>query len=185
MSLGERFEETLRSARSGAGWALADLYRDVHPRVLRYLRALDGAEAEDLASEVWLDAIDGLDRFEGDERAFRAWMFTIARRRWIDLRRRRARRGTEPVSPERLTTHARIGNVEDEALAALATEEALSRIASLPSDQAEVLLLRALAGLEVRQVARIMGKRPGTVRVLQHRALRRLARTMAEQGVTR
>jgi RNA polymerase sigma-70 factor (ECF subfamily) len=46
-------------------------------------------------------------------------------------------------------------------------------------------LLRALAGLEVRQVARIMGKRPGTVRVLQHRALRRLARTMAEQGVTR
>ena len=45
----------------------------------------------------------------------------------------------------------------------------------LVPDQAEVLLLRILAGLDVQRVAEIVGKRPGTVRVLQHRGLRRLA----------
>lgn len=184
MSLDDRFATTLDAAQTGAEWALADLYRDLHPRVLRYLRAMEPAEAEDLASEAWLGVAEGLRRFEGDERAFRAWAFTIARRRLLDLRRQRSRRATAPTQAQRLEEHAATGNVEDEAMAALGAEAALARIAALPPDQAEVVLLRVLGGLEVGEVARAMGKRPGTVRVLQHRALKRLAREIQREVVT-
>ncbi len=55
MLLSDEFEETLAAARAGHGSALGELYREIHPRVFRYLRALEPSEAEDLASDVWLD----------------------------------------------------------------------------------------------------------------------------------
>jgi RNA polymerase sigma-70 factor (ECF subfamily) len=175
MALRERTDATIARARDGDRTALAELYRRLHPPILRYLGALEPAEAEDLASEVWLGVIANLDRFAGDERGLRAWTFTIARSRMTDLRRRRARRATVPASLEELEEHAGRRDVEEEALAALGTERALARIAALPRDQAEVILLRVLGDLSVRDVAAIVRKRPGTVRVLQHRGLRRLA----------
>lgn len=184
MNPDEDFERTLAAARAGEGTALSTLFRDLHPRILRYLRALEPAEAEDLASDTWLDVAKGLQRFEGNEGALRAWAFTIARRRLIDLQRRRLRRPTVPTEPERLAALAPVGHVEDEAMAELATRAALERIAALPPDQAEVVLLRVLGGLSVRDVATIMGKRPGTVRVIQHRALRRLAQDATREAVT-
>jgi RNA polymerase sigma-70 factor (ECF subfamily) len=181
----ERFEVTIARAGEGDRPALAELYRELHPPILRYLRALEPVEGEDLASEVWLDVIAHLDRFRGDRRALRAWTFTIARSRLIDLRRRRARRATVPVGPDEMARHAERRDAEEEAMAALSTEDALARIAALPPDQAEVVLLRILGDLSVRDVAAVMGKRPGTVRVLQHRALRRLAQQLATpKGVT-
>jgi RNA polymerase sigma-70 factor (ECF subfamily) len=185
MSIEERFPTILAAAQAGAEWALAELYRELHPRVLRYVRALEPSEAEDLASEIWLDVARGLGRFEGDGRAFRAWAFTIARRRLVDLRRQRARRPAVPTPMERLVERGGIGDVEEEAMAGLTTEAAIARIATLPPDQTEVVLLRILGGLSVREVATITGKRPGTVRVLQHRALRRLAREVRREAVTK
>ncbi len=186
MSEAERFATRLGAAQAGAEWALAELYRDVRPRILRYVRALEPSEAEDVAADVWLDVARGLRAFEGDDdRAFRAWAITIARRRLIDLRRRRARRPATPAPVERLVEHGSRGDVEEEAMADLSTEAAIARIATLPPDQAEVVLLRVLAGLGVAEVARIMGKRPGTVRVLQHRGLRRLAREVQREAVTK
>ncbi len=183
MSLDE-FDSVIAAARTGAEWALTGLYRDLHPKLVRYLFAQEPGEAEDLASEVWLDVASGLARFEGDEDGFRAWVFTIARRRLLDLRRRAAGRRTAPMSPEQLLSHGGRGNVEDEALAALGTETALARIAALPPDQAEVVLLRVLGDLRAAEVATIVGKRPGAVRALQHRALRQLARTVSREAVT-
>jgi len=63
------------------------------------------------------------------------------------------------------------------------TRAALALVAELPADQAEVVALRVLGGLEVAEVARIVGKRPGTVRVLAHRGLRRLARRVEAAGL--
>jgi RNA polymerase sigma-70 factor, ECF subfamily len=184
------FDATLAAARSGDDAALTTLYRLLHARVLRYLRVLEPSDAEDLASDTWLDVVAGLERFEGDEHALRAWALTIARRRAIDLRRRRTRRPAVTVEPERLVEHAGIGDAEDDAMVRIGTRAALELLRALPRDQAEVVLLRVLGGLSVEQVARIMGKRRGTVRVLQHRALRALARTIhdpadARDGVTR
>jgi RNA polymerase sigma-70 factor (ECF subfamily) len=168
------FGATLAAAQLGEEWAVSALWRDMHPRLLRYLRAsVARGSAEDLASDVWLDAARGLRRFEGDERAFRAWLFTIARRRVVDALRAHRRRGTYPVDTatlDRLTTQD-----EGELAARQALDAALDRIAALPADQAQVVLLRVLGDLSLEDTAKILGKRAGTVGVLQHRALRKLA----------
>jgi RNA polymerase sigma-70 factor, ECF subfamily len=184
IGLGQDFPALLAAARVGSEQALSRLYRELHPKVLRYLRAQEPSEAEDLASEVWMDIAAGLGRFRGDDLDFRRWTFTIARRRLVDLRRTKARRPVESRAPQSLPTSEWVGDVEAEAMENLSTQAALSRIATLPPDQAEVVLLRVLAGVSVKDVAAIVGKRPGTVRVLQHRALQRLAATMDRDPVT-
>jgi len=64
----------------------------------------------------------------------------------------------------------------------LSAAQAIARlVATLPPDQAEVLMLRVVGGLSADESAEVMGKRPGTVRVLQHRALRRLARELGSR----
>ena len=52
MSLGVQFGAVLAAARTGAEWALAALYREYHPGLLRYLRALEPNDGEDLVSEM-------------------------------------------------------------------------------------------------------------------------------------
>jgi RNA polymerase sigma-70 factor, ECF subfamily len=186
MTSGHDFEAVLVAARDGEEWALTELYRALYPRVVRYLGAVEPSEAEDLATDTWLDVVRGLRRFRGDEDGFRAFAFTIARRRVLDLRRRRARRRTDPRDPRALVSSGPTGNVEDEALSSLGEDWAVRLISSsLPAEQAEVVILRVIGALDVESVARILGKRPGTVRVLQHRALRRLARILQREGVTR
>jgi RNA polymerase sigma-70 factor, ECF subfamily len=186
MTTGHDFEAVLLAARDGEGWALTELYRVLYPRMVRYLGAVEPNEAEDVACDAWLDVVRGLRRFRGDEAGLRAFAFTIARRRLLDLRRRRARRRTEPRDPRTLSQAGPTGNVEEEALSSLGTDWAINLItASLPSEQAEIVLLRVIGDLDADAVAKIVGKRPGNVRVLQHRALRRLARILQRAGVTR
>lgn len=174
MTIGSDFHAVLAAARDGAEWALARLYTDLQPNVLRYLMVHEPAAAEDLASEVWIGVARGLGRFSGGEDAFRAWVFTIARRRVADLHRKMARQPVVPVPPRELASLGTVGNVEDDAIATL-PDDVMSRLATLSPDQAEVLLLRVVADLSVSETANILGKRPGAVRILQHRALRRLA----------
>lgn len=182
-SLGDQFPGILIAAQDGGEWAVAIIYRWLHPGVVGYLRARAGDDAEDLASETWVAVARGLSNFSGDENAFRSWVFTIAHRRLIDHHRVTARR------PRTRTLHHVEGEGHDgplemsadddpaaEVIAAAAGDEAVRRIMKLlPKDQAEIVLLRVVAGLPVDEVAAITGRRPGTVRVLQHRALRRLA----------
>ena len=77
----------------------------------------------------------------------------------------------------------------NEVLEALDTDAALRVIRKLAPDQAEVILLRVVAGLDMARVAQILGKRPGAIRVLQHRGLRRLAQLLdadrRDEDVTR
>jgi len=179
------FEDVLAGARAGEPEAVGSLYRLVHPALLGYLKGVEPGDAEDLASEAWLGIAAGLTRFAGDERAFRAWAFTIARRRVVDIRRLRKSRRTQPLAPEELRSHGANGDVEDEVMARLGAEDALGTLARLPSGQREVLLLRVMGGFSIREVASILGKRQGAVRVLQHRALRRLAQELAREEVTK
>jgi RNA polymerase sigma-70 factor, ECF subfamily len=179
--LEREFPGVLRAAAAGDETAFARLWRDAHPPLLRYLRVLARDAAEDVAGEVWLEVARGIARFKGGEPEFRGWLFTLARRRVTDLRRHEARH------PVRLTDDTRElerPGADDTAMAALdnlSTEAAVALIASLPRDQAEVIVLRVIAGLDVSQVARIVGKRPGTVRVAAHRGLRTLAARLGQR----
>jgi RNA polymerase sigma-70 factor, ECF subfamily len=182
--VGPSFTAVLDAAAAGDEAAFRVLWRDLQPGLLRYLDALAPGAGEDLASETWLRVVDGLARFSGDERAFRAWVFTVARHRAVDRWRRRTRRHDELVPLEALADLPAPDDPAEAALDAISTRAAVALLATLPRDQAEVVLLRVVAGLDVAQVAAITGKRPGTVRVLAHRALRRLAQRLdAEERV--
>ncbi len=178
--LGSSFSVVLAAAVGGDERAFAALWDDLNPVVLRYLRVMVPEAAEDVASETWLEVVRGLERFHGDETGFRSWLFTIARHRAVDHHRRRAHRPSVPVPGETLTTWptADADDPANRAVEALSTKEVLAVIAQLPPDQAEVVALRVVAGLDVERVSQIVGKRPGAVRVLAHRGLRRLAERM-------
>ena len=184
MALGQNFDRVLLAARGGEEWAVAKLYQDLSGAVLNYLRLQAPDEGEDLASETWIDVARALTRFEGAEEDFRRFVFAIAHRRLIDHRRKLRRRRTHAAPAELIEPHLPSGDVEEEALDGIARQEAMARIRALPPDQAEVLLLRVFGGLSAVEVARLLGKRPVTVRVLQHRGLARLAADLAEFHVT-
>jgi len=145
---------------------------------------LAASDVEDAASDVWLEVAVGLGRFDGGWDAFRGWVFTIARLRVIDARRRARRRRTTALEQHDITRllDARPGARRDADRAELAA--ALGWLRRLPREQAEVLLLRVLADLSCEQVAEVIGKRSGAVRALQHRAVRRLREEMLDAGVT-
>jgi len=178
----ESFASSLDAARGGAEWALAALWRRYQPRLLAYLRAKEPAAAEDLAQETWIAVARGLVAFDGDESGFRAWLFTIARRRLLDHRRRRARRPETRLGAALLDRSRAGDDPARDALDAVGTDAAIARFAGLPPDQAEVLLRRVVADLDVAAVARLLGKQPGAVRVLAHRGLRRLACELAREA---
>jgi RNA polymerase sigma-70 factor, ECF subfamily len=177
------FPAVLTAAAGGDGDAFGVLWYDLQPRLLRYFKLIAPGAAEDLAAETWVAIIRGIGRFQGDEAAFRAWAFTIARHKARDWRRRAARK---PVQELPATSLAEPPAPDDPAATVLehaSTRAALALIATLPAGQAEAIVLRVVAGLEVKQVAEIMDKRPNTVRVLTHRGLRRLAERLgADQG---
>jgi RNA polymerase sigma-70 factor (ECF subfamily) len=190
-SLGDQFQGILTAAQDGGEWAVATLYRWLHPALVSYLRGRAGDEGEDLASETWLAVARALPTFSGDEAAFRSWVFTIAHRRVIDHHRASTRRprtrSLHPAAGDEQDGTAELPGNDDPAgdvVTALAGGEAVRRIVGLlPPEQAEIVLLRVVAGLPVDEVAAITGRRPGTVRVLQHRALRRLAERLGPLGV--
>src|SRR5690349_4171075 len=84
-------DAALADSARGDQAALTVLYRELNPRLLRYLRHHAGPVAEDLASEVWLALAPQLDGFTGTFDRFRALMFAVARRRVVDEYRRRGR----------------------------------------------------------------------------------------------
>jgi RNA polymerase sigma-70 factor (ECF subfamily) len=180
--IGPEFPAVLDAAARGDEEAFGRLWYDLQPRLLRYFIVASPATAEDLASETWLGVVRGIDRFRGNEPAFRAWVFTIARHELLDWRRRAARRVTEDQPAIGPVEQAAPDDPATAAVEGLSTRRALAVIATLPADQAEAVALRVLAGLDVDRVAGIMGKRPGTVRVLTHRGLRRLAEQLGAEA---
>jgi len=172
----------LAQAQRGDGEAFRVLYRDTQPRLLRYLRALVGDDAEDVASETWLQISRDLASFHGDGDGFRGWAATIARHRALDHLRRAARRPPPILVPaEDLAGLAARDDTAATALDAVATDAAVALIATLPPDQAEAVLLRAVLGLDATRAAAVLGKRPGAVRTAAYRGLRTLARHLDRQ----
>lgn len=164
-------------ARRGDADALAELWRRHHHRVVRYLRGRSAAGAEDLASQVWVDVARTIGRFEGDDEDFPKWLFTIARRRYVDAVRRSVARPEQPsgdLSGPRAVSNDVASSAEHQHDEQASLDRALALVRRLPEPMAEVVLLRVVADLSVTEVAEITGKSEGNVRVLAHRGLDRL-----------
>lgn len=180
--LGEDFDATLTAAKDGDAESFTAIYRATHPLLLRYLQGTVRDQAEDIASETWARAVSSLRTFSGGETEFRAWLVTVARNVATDLARKRARRAPELLDdgsaldlPDRVTPESLLEEQD-------ATQRALRLVSTLPAEVAQMVLLRVVVGLEVAEVARIVRKRPGTVRVAVHRALQRLATDLSSEA---
>ena len=180
--IGAEFDIVLAAAQGGDEDAFARLWRDINPPLLRYL-GLGGDAAEEVAAETWLTVIRGLTTFRGDEAAWRAWVFTTARRRAVDAARKRTREArvgwcattwVTPLGPD----------CADEVVDAMTAAEAVALVRRLPPLQAEVVLLRVVGELSAEEVGRLVGRSPGAVRVASHRGLRALSQMVGPAGVT-
>ena len=177
-------DEAVARMCAGDGEAFREVYRAVQGPLLRYVEVLVGRDdAEDVASETWAQAVRDLRRFQGDADGFRGWVTTIARHRALDLLRQRTRRvradrdltGIDPV--DGVDLEVRIDEV-------FTTEAAVAAIRSLPRDQAEAVMLRAVMGLDAKGAAAVLGKRPGAVRMATSRGLRSLEKTLQSRPDT-
>ncbi|MGF1664569.1 MAG: RNA polymerase sigma factor [Kineosporiaceae bacterium] len=170
---GRDFPRLLAAAVAGDQEAFRVVWRARHPPLVRYLRVLCGDAAEDVAADTWLAVIPRLATFQGDEAAFGRWLVVIARNRARDVARRAAR---HPETPAADPPDVRVtGDAADAALETITTRAALALVATLPREQAEMVALRVVVGLDVADVAAIVGRSPGAVRVAVHRGLRALA----------
>ncbi|MEU1202371.1 RNA polymerase sigma factor [Streptomyces sp. NPDC005813] len=176
-------------AQDGDETAFAVAYRIVQPGLLGYLRGFVGDDAEDVASDAWLEIARDLGRFTGDGAGFRGWTATIARHRALDhLRRLKVRPRPGLIEADVLDLPSP-HSTHDQALESLSTARALGLVRELPQDQAEAVLLRVVVGLDGPAAARVLGKRPGAVRTAAYRGLKRLAQRLglegaADEGVT-
>lgn len=151
----------------------AQIYRELAPRVLGYLRAQRVPDPDDVLGEVFLQVARDVRRFKGDDAALRRWVFSIAHNRVVDDRRRRARR------PQ--TSDAEVPEVADpsEPDPDPFDPELAAALGDLSDDQREVIVLRFVADLPLETVARVTGRTVGAVKALQHRALTNLARAVS------
>jgi RNA polymerase sigma-70 factor (ECF subfamily) len=165
----------VEAARNGSAVAFEQLYRSMAGQVSAYLRWHRATDPDGLTNDVFAQVHRNLARFSGDEQGFRSWVFTIAHHRMIDDRRR-ANRMPRVEDEAGVEEHMGTGDVEDDVLAWLAHDRVRDLLAVLSRDQREVLLLRIVADLPVDEVARILDKREGAIKALQHRALNALRR---------
>lgn len=174
--------DALARALAGEEAGFLALWRELQPRLLRYLRVVGCDDPDDVASETWLQVLRDLHKFRGSEEDFRRWLFTIGRNRAIDAARTRQRHRTVAL-PATIDEVADQHQVEDQVLDLVSAQWAVQLLTRLQPDQAEAVALRVLAGLDTVAVARILGKSPGAVRVALHRGLRALARDPAVQAL--
>jgi RNA polymerase sigma-70 factor (ECF subfamily) len=180
----EQLHAAVIGAQQGHEDAFSELYQLVQPGLLRYLSVLVGRDAEDIASETWLQVCRDLHTFTGDGDGFRGWVTTIGRHRGLDHLRSRGRRPADPAPLEELLVLAGREDTAAQAEEALSTAAALRMIGQLPQEQAEAVLLRAVLGLDAKTAAAVLGKSPGAVRTSAYRGLKTLAAKLDPISVT-
>jgi RNA polymerase sigma-70 factor (ECF subfamily) len=158
--------------------AFAELYEWYAPFIFRYLviRLNDRLAAEDLTSEVFLKAQESLQRYTLRAVPFAAWLFRIAHDRMVDHQRAAARHPTNRLD-ENVTMDEALGP-EAEAASRLQARQLAEATASLTDEQRTVIYLRLTEGYNLDDTARIMQKRTGAIKALQHRALKSLAKKL-------
>jgi RNA polymerase sigma-70 factor (ECF subfamily) len=183
-SLREQFPRILAAACAGGDSAWRELYEAIAPQLTRYLRARGVPEPDDVVGETFVKVVRYIDGFEGDEAAFRTWIFTIGRNLVVDDLRKRARRPVDVVSDDQIAAAAPHGDTEDDAMQDLASAHVEEILRHLSVDQRDVLLLRILAGLTIAEIAQVVGKKEGAVKMLQARGLAAIRTKISLGSVT-
>jgi RNA polymerase sigma-70 factor (ECF subfamily) len=176
-------DRLVSKAARGDARASARLYDEYADRVYGFVRSrvADVRDAEELTETVFLKAWQALPSYERRGLPFSAWLFRIARNALVDGHRRASR---DPVFAEEAEAEslASAERIDDEVLRRLDAERVREAVASLTEEQSAVVTMRFLWGLSLRDAAAVMERTEGAVKALQHRALRTLARRLAEES---
>jgi RNA polymerase sigma-70 factor (ECF subfamily) len=172
--------ETIASAQTGDLDALSSLYDSHINQVYRYALARLGNvhDAEDVAEEIFLKMLAGLQTYAWRKVPFAAWLMKIARNEVISFARRNGRRALDTELPEELIDKQN-GDPAEVTERLIALEDMRGAVAQLPEAQREVIILRFASGLSVADTARALGKNQNNVKVLQHKGMQRLQVLMA------
>lgn len=171
--------QTVDRARAGDPQALGHLYDLYFPKVYRYVlaRTRDVSESEDITAEIFVKMLDGIGGFQWRRAPFGAWLFRIAHNHLVSHVRKNGQRRHESTVSE---TTADPGQDFTAAVEKrISFREVMDVAQTLPAAQREVILLRFAVGLCVDDTALVLGKRAGTVKVLQHKAIARLQKLLA------
>lgn len=150
-----------------------ELYTLHFSAIQRYamFRVADPAAAEDIAAEVFLEAVRGIGKYRYRGIAFRAWLYRIAHNLTADFRRRLAARGDcETRDPGALEAVS----AEDFSTGCDRQHDLRAAVELLTDDQQQVVILRFFEGLSLAETAEATGRNSGAIKSLQHRALERL-----------
>jgi RNA polymerase sigma-70 factor (ECF subfamily) len=173
--------QLVRLAKKGDRGALAALYTEYQPRIFRYIayRVGDTAVADDLTAEVFVSMVKNIGRYEYRGRPFLAWLYTIAGNIVKMHYRRQQKAEFEPL-PDEMIDHK--PNPADITESRLTHERLMAAMPHLTEGQRQVILLKFIEGFDNSEIAAVMVKSEGAIRVLQHRALLALRRVLAEEA---
>ena len=161
------------AAKTGDARAFGELYERYRDAIYRFCLARTGTshDAEDLTSDVFMKALQSIDRYQERGLPFAAFLYRIARNAAID----RSRTLKQPLSVDELVTQpASRQNVEADAMLAVDRSILLAALTKLKTEHRDVIVMRFIEGYSALEVAAALGKTEGAVRTLQHRALERL-----------
>lgn len=178
----EQERHCVELARKGSLQAVGELYERFLPRVYRYVTARVGRlqDAEDVTAEVFVKMVKALPRYEDRRLPFGAWLFKLARNEVISFRRRSGS-GPQLVGLEERSALS-LSDPGEKAEQAALLGEVRAAVKALPEAQRDVVTLRLMADLSIAETARVLDKREGTVKVLQHKALERLQRQLGSSS---
>ena len=174
-------EELALRTSQGDRKAFGEIYETLLHPVYRYLYWNLGSreEAEDLTEEVFLKCLLNIDAYNAKRGTFKSWAFRIAHNLMVDHHRRRSRRGEEDLPEEMEGDQPQTEDDVEERERASALREALE---GLPKMQRQVVMMKYFAEMSNAEAAMALGRSEGAINALQHRALRRLGKTLEERG---
>ena len=162
-----------KEARRANEAKLVSLYEEYYDKIARYayVRIGDRTEAEDIAEEVFLKALQSLKSYKERGIPMQAWLFRIAHNLVVDHLRKTTKRRTVPIDTVQIATDVDPVITTEKNIE---VERVTKAMEQLTKEQREVLGLRFFGGLTSKEAGSILNKRDGTVREMQRAAMEKL-----------
>lgn len=170
--------ELIRKAADGNFEDFGELYSAYLDRIYRYVfyQVNDKMIAEDITEEVFIKAWKEIKSCRGREKTFSSWLYRIAHNHLVNTLR-----GNNRIMSLEKENSIEITDPKQGIDTSIEYRELLEKIASLPRNQKQIIILKFIEGLDNREISAIMGKREGAIRVSQMRALTTLREELTEE----